>query len=99
MNYVYEISKLAETDLENIWLYTLENWSLKQANKYYSLIITEIQSICQNPKIGKAIEEIKTEHSFRKVQSHLIVYQIKQDKIWVDRILHKRMDIGSNLIE
>ncbi len=98
MSYVYEISKLAETDLENIWLYTLENWSLPQANKYYSLIIAEIQSICHNLKIGKTIEEIKTEHRIRKVQTHLIVYQIKQDKIWVDRILHKRMDIESKLI-
>ncbi len=73
MNYVYEISKLTETDLESTWLYTLENWSLKQANQYYSLIITEIRSIFQNPKIGKAFEEIKTEYRIRKVQSHLIV--------------------------
>ena len=99
MRYAYKISKLAEIDLENIWLYTLQNWSLKQANKYYSLIIAEIQIICKNPEIGKAIEEINTEHRIRKIESHFIVYKIKQDKILIDRILHKRMDIESRLIE
>ena len=37
----YEVSKLAILDLENIWAYTLENWSLEQANKYYELINAE----------------------------------------------------------
>ena len=31
----YELSKLVLTDIDNIWLYTIENWSKTQANKYY----------------------------------------------------------------
>lgn len=99
MRYDFEISQLAELDLENIWLYTLQNWSHKQADKYYRLIISEIYSICDNPEIGKAIEELKMEHRVRKIESHIIIYKIKRDKIWIDRILHQRMDIESRLIE
>ena len=99
MRHAFEISKLAELDLESIWLYTMQNWSLTQADKYYNMIISEIYSICDNPEIGKAIEELKKEHRVQKIESHLIIYKIKKDKIWIDRILHKRMDIESRLIE
>ena len=30
----YKISQEANQDIENIWLYTLENWSIKQADRY-----------------------------------------------------------------
>jgi toxin ParE1/3/4 len=29
------ISEQALKDIENIWLYTLENWSAEQADRYY----------------------------------------------------------------
>ena len=93
----YELSKLALTDINNIWLYTIENWSKTQANKYYKDMIREIQIICKNPEIGKSIKEIKPNHRIRLVKSHLIVYKVLESKIYVDRILHKRMDIENIL--
>ena len=36
------ISEIALDDIENIWLYTLENWSKEQADRYYNLIF-EVQ--------------------------------------------------------
>jgi toxin ParE1/3/4 len=33
-----EISELALEDLDNIWEYTVEEWSIEQANKYYNEI-------------------------------------------------------------
>jgi len=41
----YRISKQALEDIDKIWLYTLENWSLNQANHYYRLIYEEIDFI------------------------------------------------------
>ncbi|HTE33677.1 MAG TPA: type II toxin-antitoxin system RelE/ParE family toxin [Chryseolinea sp.] len=31
----YTISKKAIPDLEEIWLYTVQNWSIEQADRYY----------------------------------------------------------------
>jgi len=31
----YKISKKAFEDIDNIWFYTMETWSLQQADKYY----------------------------------------------------------------
>jgi len=95
----YEISELAIQDLEGIWQFTVGNWSVKQANKYYELLIEAIEQICKFPQIGKSIESIKKHHRMYQVKSHLIIYKIVDDFIWIDRILHQRMDILSRLEE
>jgi toxin ParE1/3/4 len=38
----YVISIEASKDLENIWLYTFENWSQEQADRYFNHNIDEI---------------------------------------------------------
>ncbi|WP_205943940.1 type II toxin-antitoxin system RelE/ParE family toxin [Pedobacter xixiisoli] len=38
----YRISEQAASDLEDIWLYTFETWSIKQADKYFALLMNEI---------------------------------------------------------
>ena len=42
------ISELALEDLDNIWEYTVEEWSIEQANKYYNEIFSAIGKICEN---------------------------------------------------
>ena len=48
---VYKISEAASIDIKNIWLYTLENWSIQQADRYFNLIIDEIEFIAQNQNL------------------------------------------------
>lgn len=93
----FQLSNLAKKDLDDIWTYTAENWSIAQANKYYETLIEECQYISENNEIGKSIKHIKPLHRIRQVRSHIIVYKIAENQIWVDRILHKRMDIENRL--
>jgi len=97
MNLKYELSNLAILDLEDIWKYTAKNWSISQANSYYRLFYNKIDEICKHPNIGKSIEQLKKEHRIVKVKSHLIIYKIKNETIFVDRILHQRMDIKTRI--
>ena len=97
MKVEYEPSRLAQHDLEDIWLFSFENWSVDQANKYYELVLKEIELICENPNRGRAIPTIKALHRIWQIKSHLIVYKVEQDRIWVDRILHYRMNIEERL--
>ena len=39
----YKLSKEAQIDLEQIWLYTVENWSIDQADRYLNLLIDEME--------------------------------------------------------
>jgi len=93
----FELSKLALKDINSLWEYTANHWSAFQADNYYKEIFKAIDLICSNPEGGKSIAEVKMEHRAIFVKSHMIIYKIQTDKILIDRILHQRMDIESQL--
>ncbi len=66
------ISKKAYDDVENVWLYPLEKWSVEQANRYHQLILDEIDFICISPEPGKPAHHIRNAYRYAKVKSHLI---------------------------
>ncbi len=93
----YLISKKAIADIEEIWLYTVEKWSVDQADHYYNLIFDEIQFICKTVNAGKSREHVRKGYRASKVKSHLIFYRIQNNTIEVIRILHERIDIENRL--
>ena len=94
----YRISKQALEDIDKIWLYTLENWSLNQANHYYRLIYQEIDFIVEDFESGKDIGKIKSGYRQTKIKSHLIIYKMAEDNVTeIVRVLHQMMDIPNRL--
>lgn len=95
----YKISREANRDLEDIWLYTFKNWSLKQADRYFNLILDEIEYLAKNPKSGRDYSEVKEGYLCSHVKSHLIFYKVnfKKEEVDIIRILHQRMDIETRL--
>ena len=99
MTLPYIISKKAVIDLEEIWLFTVDKWSVVQADRYYLLIIDEIDFICKNITCGKPLDNIRKGYRATKVKSHLIFYRVINDTVEIIRILHERMDIENRLDE
>jgi toxin ParE1/3/4 len=97
----FEISQEANLDIENIWLYTYENWSLEQADRYLNLIMDEVEYLAENPESGKDYGHVRKGYFRSQVKSHFIFYKVnhKKEKIEIIRILHQRMDIDSRLDE
>jgi len=96
----YRISLKAQSDLINIWEFTLDNWSINQADQYYNLIIDRIRDICNKPELGKKYDHIRKDYWGINVKSHIIFYKIDEEEIiQVIRILHQRMDLQSRLKE
>ena len=71
----YLISKHAIKDLNDIWLYTYQRWSIEQADRYYELLIGEIEFIAENYQTGKSLEQIRKNYRVSKIKSHLIFYR------------------------
>ena len=96
---MYKISNEAQNDIENIWLYTFENWSTAQADRYYNLILDEIENLAQNLEVGKDCSHIRKDYLRSKVKSHFIFYKInkKENTIEIIRVLHQQMDIENRL--
>ncbi len=95
----FVITKKAVSDLEEIWLYTVEKWSVEQADRYYNLIFDEINFICKKNTGGKSMEHVRKGYRASKVKSHLIFYRVLNNTIEVIRILHERMDIENRLTD
>ena len=96
----YRVSEKATHDLEKIWLYTFNKWSLKQADRYHNLIISEIEFIVDNFKLSRKMDYVRHGYRMSKVKSHLIFFKKTEDNIVeVIRILHQNMDIENRLIE
>jgi toxin ParE1/3/4 len=96
----YKISNQALIDLEQIWLYTFKNWSIEQADRYYNLLISEMEYVSQNQESGKSMNHIKNGYRASKVKSHLIFYKTSSEsEIEIIRIFHERMDIENRLKE
>jgi toxin ParE1/3/4 len=95
----YVITKKAVSDLEEIWFYTVEKWSVAQADRYYSLIFDEIDYICKNINSGKPMDHVRKGYRTAKVKSHLIFYRITNEAVEIIRILHERMDIDRQMID
>jgi toxin ParE1/3/4 len=95
----YKISLKAVEDIESIWLYTYEKWSLEQADRYVNLIMDEIEYLSAHPNSGKNINHLRKGYRQAKVKSHLIFYQINglQNEIEIIRVLHQQMDIPNRL--
>ena len=97
MKFNFEVSKLALKDMDEIWEYTAEHWSKQQANKYYKEIIDAIEKICNKSVIGT--DEVKKGHKRVNIRSHMIIYKIQNNTVFIDRILHQKMDIEKQLEE
>ncbi len=96
----YRISRKAIQDLETIWEYTFKTWSKQQADRYYKLILEEIQFISDNYSTIRSVAHIKKGYRMSKVKSHLIFCRKdRDDVVEVIRILHQRMGIKNRLKE
>jgi toxin ParE1/3/4 len=87
-------------DLNDIWNYTFEKWSAKQADKYYSAIKLACNGIGKNPDVGKEYDGISENLLGLKSGKHILFYKlITEERIEIVRILHERMDLKNRLME
>lgn len=94
----YHFTNKAVEDLSGIWEYTIENWSEKQADKYYDLLLISCSELAKNPKLGKQYDIVTKGIMGYKTGEHIIFYTvISKNEIEVTRILHGMMDLKSKL--
>ena len=93
-------SKKAVEDLANIWNYTYDQWSERQADKYYMILIQSYQEIALDSKKGKSYEEVADDIRGFLIYRHIILFKrLATSEIHVIRILHAQMDLKSKALE
>lgn len=94
-------TKKAKIDLEEIWEYTYENWSEKQADKYYNELIEKCLALKKDFEQGRDYTILLLNLKGYKVNKHIIFYRLldKGKTVEVARILHEKMDLKKHLNE
>lgn len=94
-----KVSNAAADDLEGIWLYTVEHWSVEQADRYLNLLLDGFELVRNDPKRGRDFAHVRKDYWFLNVGAHLIFYRVNEadSELEVIRILHERMDLENRL--
>jgi toxin ParE1/3/4 len=95
----YRLSPRALQDLEEIWLYTFQQWSATQANSYVSDILSACKGLVSGEKIGMNAEDIRNGYWKYFNGSHSIYYKFTGQHLDVMRILHQSRDVKTHLSE
>lgn len=96
----YIITEKALKDINTIWIYTAENWSVEQADRYYNALFDEIEYIAQNFEMARDFSKVRKAYKYSKMKSHLIFFKKnKSNEIEVVRVLHEKMDVENRLQE
>jgi len=94
----YKFTHKAIHDLSEIWEYTFDTWSEKQADKYYNILLENCVEVAKNSDLGKKYHDIHPELYGYNVLKHIIFYRVvSNEEIEITRILHERMDLKNKL--
>jgi toxin ParE1/3/4 len=86
------LTPAASADLEAIWLYTFETWSIAQADRYIDALNASFQVLCDVPEIARDRTEFSPPVRIHPTGRHLIVYQLSDDALTVIRVLGNRQN-------
>ena len=87
------LSPLAQSDLDEIWNYSVAQWDEAQAQSYLMGLDATMKLLAENPHMGRAIDEIREGYFKFPTAPHLLIYRLKRGAIEVMRFLHNRMDV------
>ena len=82
----------AKQDLEDIKLYSVENFGDTQAVRYARALSDAMDIIAEHPNIGIRCDSVSAGLRRYECMSHTIYYRIAEQAIRVVRVLHKGMD-------
>lgn len=92
----YKLSRAAELDLENIYVYTHKSFGETQADLYLSTLAEKCDLLSGEPALGRKVDHIRTGYRRYDCMSHSIFFRQKTAHIEIIRILHNGMDMKSH---
>jgi len=93
----YRLTPAAERDLENIWLYTRQQWNTAQADLYIDILVNAFTELAQTPNTDPGCDHIRNGYRRLSVVRHMIYFRVTDFGITIVRILHDRMDTPRHL--
>ncbi len=88
----YRLSPRALADLDDIWRYSAETWSIKRADGYIDELARVFETIASMPSLARERLEFAPPVRIHVHESHLLVYTVATDHVAIVRLLGGRQD-------
>jgi plasmid stabilization system protein ParE len=96
----FEISYLADQDLENIAKYTIESWDIEQAEKYLASLDQHFEKIHDEKIMIKNVFKHRNDLKVSRCKHHVIFHLNRQNEVpLILAVFHERMDLMVRLKE
>jgi toxin ParE1/3/4 len=93
----YYLSSKADGDIDAIVDYTLKTWGESQTHDYVTELFQFLQTLADNPNLGRSAAEFIPELKRSNYKSHTIFYEPTEKGIFVVRILGQKRDFKQHL--
>lgn len=81
----FRLTPAAQNDLEDIWLYTAQQWSFQQADRYTDILEDTFERLLFMPEMAREHPEFDPPVRIHPSAEHLIIYRIEEDRASVCR--------------
>ncbi len=88
----YRLTPAARNDLEGIWLYTAQKWSMAQADRYTDILEDTFERLLFMPEMARERAEFDPPVRIHPSSEHLVIYRIEGDHLTILRVLGAGQD-------
>jgi toxin ParE1/3/4 len=88
----YRLTPAAQSDLEDIWLYTAQRWSAAQADRYTDILEDTLERLLFMPEMARERREFDPPVRIHPSAAHLIIYRVEDNHLAILRVLGAGQD-------
>ena len=92
-------SARADIDRDHIWDYTVERWSVAQAETYLTGLDRLLRLLADHPQIASERRNLEPPVRLHKCNSHLVIFTADEATLEVIRVVHSRSNWQALLAE
>lgn len=89
----YQLSRVAEFDMDELYRNGIHNWGVAQADAYYDALLEHFNLLCENPFMFQTVEDIRAGHRRSVCKAHAIYYRVFDTYVEIMAVV-KHQDFG-----
>lgn len=82
-----KLSAVAKNDLREIYRYGFLTWGERQADEYRDALLAHFETLCENPFLFQAVDEIREGYRRSVCKSHSIYYLVSESEVEVMAVI------------
>lgn len=88
---IYRLTRQADRNLGEIYLYTAEQFGIRQADKYAADLERVFDLIAAHPSMGRSADKVRLGLRRHEHAGHVVFYQQVSDGVLIVAVIHRRM--------